>query len=201
MTKRKKNKPSSPAEIAARRARIAEAKAEVERLKDQGAEVSQDPRTGELTGAFKPDVVVMMRRAEEITPDEESAVRRFEQLCAKADASPPCSLGALDRVHGGDMGDHGIGAHIDAANALIRRQIRMDPLTWTILRDLCAGNLLVTRWRRVIQTRTGESNPKAQAGIARQAFRVLAVVEEQIKRHDRTANDDRAQHQALPLAG
>ncbi|RZJ47439.1 MAG: hypothetical protein EON87_00985 [Brevundimonas sp.] len=200
MTKRKKNKPSSPAEIAARRAQLQDARAEAQRLKDQGAEVATDPRTGEITGAFKPDVVTMMARAGEIDASEESAVRRFEGLLAKADVGPGSALGSLDRVHGGDLGDRGIGAHIDAAKALIQRQTRMDPLTWAILRDLCAGNLLTDRWRPVIVKATGETNPKAQAGIIRQAFRVLAVVEEQIKR-GKPANDDRPPDAEISLAG
>lgn len=200
MTKRRKNKPSSPAEIAARRVAIQQARAEADRLREQGAEVSQDPRTGELTGAFKPDVVVMMARAGELTPSEEDAVRRFEKLIARADVGPGCGLGSLDRVHGGDIGDRGIGAHIDAAHALIQRQTRMDALTWSILRDICAGNLISGRWRTIIQDRTGETNQKAQAGIIRQAFRVLAVVEEQIKR-GKPANDDAPQYAGVTLAG
>ena len=200
MTKRKKNKPSSPAEIAARRAQLQEARAEAQRLKDQGAEVATDPRTGEVTGAFKPDVVTMMARAGEIDASEESAVRRFEKLLAKADTGPASGLGALDRVSSGPVGDKPIIAHVEAAAALIERQTRMDSLTWNILRELCAGNLLTTRWRKVIWLRTGETNAKAQAGIVRQAFRVLAVVEEQIKR-SKTANDNRPQDPALPLAG
>jgi hypothetical protein len=200
MTKRKKNKPSSPAEIAARRAQLQEARAEAQRLKDQGAEVVTDPRTGEVTGAFKPDVVTMMARAGEIDASEESAVRRFEKLLAKADVGPGSGLGSLDRVSGSPAGDRPIIAHVEAAAALIARQTRMDTLTWNILRELCAGNLLTDRWRKVIETRTGEKNPKAQAGIVRQAFRVLAVVEEQIKRQ-KPANDDGPQDREIPLAG
>lgn len=197
---RRKNKPSSPAEIAERRRIQAEGKAEAKRLRAQGAEVVQDQRTQAVTGAYKPDVVVMMSRAGEITPTEEDAVRRFEALIAKAEIAPSCGLGALDRVHGGDIGDRGIGAHIQAAKDLLKRRERMDSLTWSVLRDLCAGNLLVTRWRHVIEAKTGETNPKAQAGIVRQAFRVLAIVEDEIKRA-RPANDDRPQDGAMPLAG
>ena len=198
MTRRKKSKPSSPAEIAARRAVIQSARAEAQRLKDQGAEVVQDPRTLEVTGAYKPDVVVMMRRAEGITPSDESAVRKFEALIAQANGGSRSSLSALDRVNGGDKGDGGIVAHIDAAKELDRRRKLMDPLTWAILRELCDGNLLVDRWRGVVQARTGETNDKAQAGIVRQAFRVLGTVEDQLRRP--TANDDKPDV-AVPLAG
>lgn len=197
---RRKSKPSSPAEIAERRRVQAEGKEEAQRLRDQGAEVVQDQRTQAVTGAYKPDVVVMMSRAGEITPTEEDAVRRFEALIAKAEIAPSCGLGALDRVHGGDMGDRGMAAHIQAAKDLLKRRDRMDSLTWSVLRDLCGGNLLVTRWRQVIEAKTGETNPKAQAGIVRQAFRVLAIVEDEIRRA-RAANDDRPQDGAIPLAG
>ncbi|RZJ01829.1 MAG: hypothetical protein EON90_02135 [Brevundimonas sp.] len=199
MTRRRRNKPSSPAEIAARRAQLQETRNEVARLKDQGAEVSQDNRTGEITGAYKPDVVVMMRRSEVITPSDESAVRSFERLVQKAAGSSASCLSVLDRVSGGDTGDQGIGAHIEAAQQLRRRQRRMDPLTWALLRDLCDGNLLVTRWRVVVQKRTGETNEKAQGGIIRQAFRVLAAVEDDIRRSP--ANDDHPQPVAIPLVG
>ena len=198
MTRRKKTKASTPAEIAARRAVIQNAKAEAQRLKDQGAEVVQDPRTLEVTGAYKPDVVVMMRRSSGITPSEESAVRKFEALIAKANGGSRSSLAVLDRENGGDKGDGGIGAHIDAAKELDRRREQMDPLTWAILRELCDGNLLVDRWRGVVQRRTGETNDKAQAGIVRQAFRVLGNVEDQLRRPP--ANDDKP-HVAVPLAG
>lgn len=199
MTRRRRNQPSTPVEIAARRAQLQETRAEVARLKEQGVEVSQDQRTGEITGAYKPDVVVMMRRSEAITPSDESAVRSFERLVQKAAGSSSSCLSVLDRVSGGDTGDQGIGAHIEAAKQLRRRQRRMDTLTWVLLRDLCDGNLLVTRWRVVIQQRTGESNEKAQAGILRHAFRVLASVEEDIRRSP--ANDDHLQDVVIPLVG
>lgn len=199
MTKRRKNKPSTPAEIAARRAQLQETRAEVERLKGQGAEVSQDARTGEILGAYKPDVVVMMMRADAITANEESAVRSFERLVQKAAGSSSSCLSVLDRVSGGDTGDQGIGAHIEAAVQLKRRQSRMDPLTWALLRDLCNGNLLAHRWRPVVEQRTGEANEKAQAGILRQAFRILTAVEDDIRRSP--ANDDHPQNVVLPLVG
>jgi hypothetical protein len=200
--RRSRNKPSTPEEIAARRQKLRDAAAEAQRLKDQGAEVSQDPRTGEIAGAFKPDVVVLMRREEAITPSDEAAVRKFEELIQKASGGSSSSLAVLDRVSGGDIGDRGVGAHVQAAKDLEERRKRMDLVTWPLLRELCDGNLLVTRWRKVIERRTGETNPKAQAGIVRQVFRVLAAVEEQIRneRTRRPANDDR-QHDAVPLAG
>ena len=200
MSRKKRNKPSNPAEIAARRLQLQTAQADADRLRQQGAEVSQDPRTREVTGAYKPDVVVMMSRAEHITPSEEDAVRKFEQLIAKASTSPGSGLAVLDRVSGGDIGDRGVGAHIDSAMKLEKRRVRMDPITWSLLRDLCDGNLLVTRWRRIVEDRTGETNAKAQAGIVRQAFRVLAAVEEAIKK-EKPANDHGPQHGAVPLAG
>lgn len=199
MTRRKsKSKPSTPAEIAARRAMLQSARADAQRLKDQGAEVVQDPRTLEVTGAYKPDVVVMMRRSEGITPSDESAVRKFEALIAEATGGSRSSLAILDRVSGGDKGDGGIGAHIDAAKELNRRRKLMDPMTWALIRELCDGNLLVDRWRGVVQARTGETNEKAQAGIVRQAFRVLGVVEDQLRRPP--ANDDKPDV-AIPLVG
>lgn len=197
--KNKRNAPSSPEEIAARRAVLQGAKAEASRLRDQGAEVVQDPRTLEVTGAYKPDVVVIMRRSDGINPSEESAVRRFERLIADANGGSHSSLGVLDRVQGGDVGDGGIGSHVDAAIKLQKWRKLMDPMTWALARELCDGNLLVDRWRGVIHRRTGETNEKAQAGIVRHTFRVIAIVADQVKRE--TANDDRPPHVAVPLAG
>ena len=194
---RKRHKPSSPEEIAARnaerRARIAGADAEASRLTAQGAEVNRDQATGEIVGAFKPDVVTMMARADKISASEESAVRRFERLILKA-GSTPSSLSVLDRVTGGDTGDRGIGAHIDAAMALDEIRRHMDGLTWGLLREVCDGNLIVTRWRNVVKVWTGESNADAQAGIIRQAFRVLVTAEEAAieARKRRPANDEKA---------
>lgn len=193
------NDTADEAEVEERRASLQNARAEARRLKDMGAEVSQDPRTLEVTGAFRPDVVVMMRRAEAITPSDESAVRKFEKLISDSNGGSRSSLSALDRVSGGDKGDLGIGAHIDAAKQLQKRQRRMDPLTWALVRELCDGNLLVDRWRQVVQRRTGETADKAQAGIIRHAFRVLAAVEEMIRLE--AVNDDQPQDRGIPLAG
>lgn len=201
MSRKRKTRPSSPAQIAARRAARQAVREEAERLRAQGAEVSTDPQSGRIKGAYKPDVVVMMRRSEEITPSDEAAVRKLEALIAKAAAAPACSLSALDRVIGGEVGDHGIGSRIEAAQTLMQWSERMDAVTWAMARELCDGNLLGSRWRGVILRRTGERNPKAQAGIARQVFRVLAAVSEEVARARPPANDDLAPDVVRALAG
>lgn len=204
---RRKNKPSSPEEIAARRRerleRIAGADAEAARLTGQGAEVNRDTNTGEIVGAFKPDVVTMMARADAISAAEESAVRRFERLILKAGTTPSC-LSSLERVNGQSAGDPTLASvirHVEAAQGLEELRRHMDALTWGLLRELCDGNLILTRWRQVVERHTRERNDKVQGGVVRQAFRVLVAAEEAAieARKRRPAND--AQADAIALAG
>jgi hypothetical protein len=180
MAKRSKRQPpSDPQEIAARRVERQQNAEEIARLsKEEDVTVNVDQRTGEMVGAWRRDVVSMMRDAGKITDEVAGYVRGLEGLIAEANGRSASCLSILDRVSGGPVGDHAIVQHIAAAKALSKRQEGMDQMTWNLLRELCDGNLLITRWRGVVQRRTGEEGERAQGAIVRQAFRVLASVEE-----------------------
>lgn len=177
MSKRKA-KPSDPQDIARLRREREMNREEVERLSEQSdVTLNLDERTGLLVGAWRRDAVSMMRDAGSITDEEAGYVRLLEALVQKANGRSPSCLSVLDRVHGGPVGDHLLVSKIEAARALAQRQSAMDPMTWGLLRELCDGNLLISRWRSVVQRRTGEVTPKAQGAVVRHAFRVLSAVE------------------------
>lgn len=179
MGKPKRKQPSDPQEIAARRIERQRNAEEIARLaKEEDVTVNIDPRTGEMVGAWRRDVVSMMRDAGKITDEVAGYVRGLEGLIAEANGRSASCLSILDRVSGGPVGDHAIVQHIAAAKELNRRQECMDRATWDLLRELCDGNLLITRWRGVVERRTGEGGDRAQGAIIRQAFRALASVEE-----------------------
>lgn len=158
------------------RARRQEAKAEAARIRAQGAHVTLD-RDGTIIAAYRSDVVEMMRASGNLTPDQVQAYRNLEALVAKAgDPSPSC-LSKLDRVTGGGDAGEALSRKLDAVSDLIRREERMDPGTWAFLRELVEGGALLTRWRGVVERRTGERNPAAQAGAIRQVLRTLEAVE------------------------
>lgn len=184
----RRRQPHDPAEAERRRAEREQTNAEAKRMKAMGAEVNRDQRTGEILGAYKPDVVTLMQRADKISQDEVNAVRKLEALIDRANGPSQSSLAVLDRVAGGKQNDH-VKGKVDAARALALRQAEMDPLTWALLRQLCDGNLLVSRWRARVAQLTGETNADCQAGIVRQAFRVLAGVEEALARKARQTQD------------
>lgn len=179
---RRKHKPTDPrdmASIAERRAERKQNAEEIERLsREDDITVNVDQRTGQMVGAWRRDVVSMMRDAGKITDEVAGYVRGLESLIADANGRSASCLSILDRVSGGPVGDHAIVQHIEAAKALNRRSERMDTATWGLLRELCDGNLLITRWRGVVQRRTGEIGDRAQGAAIRQAFRALASVEE-----------------------
>lgn len=182
MARRKKpTDPQDMASIAERRAERARNAEEINRLtREDDVTVNVDARTGQLVGAWRRDVVSMMRDAGKITDEVAGYVRGLEGLIAEANGRSASCLSILDRVSGGPVGDHAIVQHIAAARALSKRQDGMDQMTWSLLRELCDGNLLITRWRGVVQRRTGEEGERAQGAILRQAFRALASVEESI---------------------
>lgn len=179
---RAKKKPTHPqdmATIAERRAERKQNAEEIERLsREDDITVNVDERTGQMVGAWRRDVVSMMRDAGKITDEVAGYVRGLESLIAVANGRSASCLSILDRVSGGPVGDHAIVQHIEAAKALNGRSERMDAATWGLLRELCDGNLLITRWRGVVQRRTGEIGDRAQGAAIRQAFRALASVEE-----------------------
>jgi len=184
--KARRNAPRDPAVAEQRQRERADIKAETARLKALGVEVNHDKYTGQIVGAYRPDVVTLMKGAGKISQEEADAVRNLEALIERANGPSPSSLSSLDRVSGGVPADP-IRAKVDAARQLARRQEAMDALTWALLRQLCDGNLLTTRWRQRVEMLTGETNPDAQSGVVRQAFRVLAGVEERLAREGRRA--------------
>lgn len=192
MARKRKKKPFDPAAAERNRQEREANLAEVTRLEAMpDVAVSVDPQTRRLTGAYRVDVVEAMLRSGKIGPNEESAVRSLEALIYKAVGNSGSSLGVLDRVSGGVTTDP-VAACITASRQLAKRAERMDPTTWGLLRELCDGNLISTRWRQVVARRTGETQPEAQSGVIRQAFRVLAEVEEALRKRPNTGPEKSA---------
>lgn len=181
MSRRKKKKPYDPAAAARFRAEREQNAAEVARLQsDPEVLVVTDNKTGRLTGAHRVDVVEAMVRSGKMTYAQEEAVRGLEALITRANGPSPACLGTLERISGGEAPDPA-GRQLDAIKALTERERCMDKCTWSLVRDLCDGNLLSTRWPQVVRKWTGETNPDAQKGAMRLAFQALADAEANIR--------------------
>src|SRR6478609_7963098 len=104
-----RHRPKTPEQIAAdkeRAAALAENRSEARRLKAQGLEVTVDPRTSEVLGARRMDVVQMMAtsRPAKLTVEQVTFYRELEQTLQDAGEGSRSCLSALDRVSGGGDG-------------------------------------------------------------------------------------------------
>lgn len=205
MSRRRKNRPSAPrklvvteAEIAANTEAVAviEAERRAERAEDRrvkampGGTVNRDDRPSGKTIRRVLDVVHMMERTKDETgrpligAEESGAVRMLEGMIEKANGGGGSCLSTLERVNGQSTGDPALATvirKVDAAKDLERVRRGLGPRTWSLLRELADGNLGLARWHNVVERQTGETNPKGQGAIVRQAFRDLAAVMRAVK--------------------
>lgn len=162
MSRRRKNKPSTPEEIARR---VAERRAndnEVKRLKDSGCEVNVDPRTGKLLSGYRPDCFNLLlkdRPAERAAVDwletvirtasgENAQERRPDFIRASSDGAPGQNLSA-------DM--------IAASEVLTTVEEHLRPWEARLLFELMRpDNALLTRWREIAIRVTGATTPQRQ---------------------------------------
>lgn len=177
-----RNRPKTPEQIAADKARsavLSENRAEARRLRAQGLEVTIDPRTSEVLGARRMDVVQMMAtsRPAKLTVEQVTFYRELEQTLQDAGEGSRSCLSALDRVSGAGDGSAAMDRRMKAIRKLAERQSAMDAGSWAFLEELATGGGLLTRWRDVTRRRTGETNDDAQAGAVRQVIRTLEAVE------------------------
>lgn len=188
MTRRRK-KPMSPEQMAEqkrasaeRAVQLGERRAERRRLEGLGAEVNTDPRTGEILGAYRKDVVQLMHQAGKLTQEQVDHFRNLERLKGLAGEASRSCLSSLDRVNGGGDESAQLDRRMKAMRDLALRQACMDPGTWAFLEELATGGALLTRWRQVAERRTGETNADAQSGAVRQVIRALEAAESMIRR-------------------
>lgn len=182
-------KPATPEQIAQRKLRdreLAERRAEKSRLRAQGLEVTVDKRTEEVLGARRLDVVQMMGEKGTLTTDQVEVYRGLERLLNEAGESSRSCLSALDRVSGGGDGTATLQRRQEAIKKLVQRQERLDAGSWAMLVELATGGGLLSRWHLVVQRRTGETNPHAQAGAVRQVIRALESAEYAIAKGRKT---------------
>lgn len=186
---RRRKKPMSPEQIAeqkraaAERAeQLAERRSERRRLEGLGAEVNIDPRTEEVLGAYRKDVVQLMHQAGKLTQEQVDHFRNLERLLALAGEASRSCLSSLDRVNGGGDESASLDRRMRAIRELTLRQACMDAGTWAFVEELASGGALLTRWRQIAQRRTGETNSDAQSGAVRQVIRSLEAVERMIRR-------------------
>lgn len=211
MGRKRKNKAAAPRKVvmtpeeqeakAAEDARLA-AERKAERDEDRrvkampGGTINRDPRTGKTTSRVVLDVVGIMARTKDednrplIGAEETGAVRMLERMIEKANGGGGSCLSTLERVNGQPTGDPALTTimrRVDAAADLESIRLGLGPRTWAMLRELCDGNLSLTRWHGVVERHSGETGQKAQGAIIRQAFRELADVMREM--HRKPAND------------
>lgn len=172
---KRRNKPSVPADITARRAarRAFEA---------QGLEVNVDKRDETILSVFRPDcfTLLLKGRAEEI-----AAVQWLEELIRTAQGEngqerrPDFIRGSSEGAPGQNIGQ----AMLDADRYLVTATESMHPNTARMLFELLRPDeALLTRWRPIVERCTGETNPQAQGAAVRAACTQLVWVQNNIHR-------------------
>lgn len=180
MTKRRKSKPYDPAAAERHRAERAENKAEVSRLKAQGAAVNVDPRTGRLTGAWRMNCFNTLLAQ---NSPERAAVDWLDELVrlASGEISPERDPSFIPASNDGAPGQGISDTMIAASQTLDVVQLAMPPAHARMLLSLLEPDQdLMTRWRAVVQRCTGETHSHAQAAVVRAACTSLSWVHQNI---------------------
>jgi hypothetical protein len=175
MARPKKNKPSDPAEITARRV-------EARALKARGLEVNTDPRTLEITAIWRPNCFSLLLRKDR--PAELDAVNWLEDLIRSAsgenaqDRRPDFIRGSTEGAPGQNISQ----SMIDASRVLQVVEAGLRPWEARLLFGLLRPDeALLTRWRGVVQQSTGEVNPQAQGSRVRAACEALVFVKQTVE--------------------
>lgn len=150
---------------------------EIARLRQSGAKVNVDPRTGKLVGAWRLDVFGMLFQRGSITEAQHDAVCRLEALLhvALGFSTPERRPDHIRASTIGAPGQNVTQAMIDASRELRRIEERMHPREYGMLTDLLEGQAAIyRRWRAVVERRTGEATPHGQAAAIRAACENLS---------------------------
>lgn len=186
MAKRNKRQPpSDPQEIAARRV-------EKRELEARGLVVNADPRDAKILAVWRPDCFTLLLKGR---TEEQGAVTWLETLIRTASGEngqerrPDYIRGSAEGAPGQNVSQAMIDADlylVAATEALTPQNARM------LLALLCPDAALEHRWRAVVQRCTGETNPQAQGAAVRAACSQLLWVQGNIDRLVRERGERRA---------
>ena len=196
MTRRRKNKPSSPSEIAQRKAERMAMDAEAARLEIQpDVQVTRDPRTREITNARRLDVFALLLSRKALPQDAHDAFRDHEETVhiAAGWATPERRPDHIRASTEGAPGQNVSQGMIDASRMVQATLSRLSPSEARLLEGLMVlGASAMTQWRHTVQTITGENNDHGQASRIRGlGENLLYARREAMKALVRAANDDR----------
>ena len=185
MAKRtKRQQPSTPSDIAARRMERREFEA-------RGLVVNVD-RTEEITSVIRPDCFSMLLRNR---VEEAGAVTWLEGLIRTAQGEngherrPDFIRGSAE----GAPGQNVTQAMIDADMILVTVTEALAPRDARMLFELLKPDAaIMTRWSVIVERCTGEKNPQAQGAAVRAACASLLWVQSSIDRLVRERRDRRA---------
>jgi len=183
MTRRKRAKPYDPAEAARHRAEREENAEMIAAVRAQpSTAVNVDPRTGRLTGAWRMNCFNTLLPAGGL---ERAAVDWLDDLVRTANGEnggerrPDFIRASVEGAPGQNVSQ----AMIEAGIILSVVEEAMPTRAMQMLFDLLRPDAdLMTRWRGVVEKRTGETNPHAQAASVRAACAFLAHIKEQAPR-------------------
>jgi hypothetical protein len=196
MTRKRRNKPSSPAEIAARRAERLAMDAEAARLESQpDVQVTRDPRTREITNARRVDVFALLLSRKALAQEAHDAFRDHEETVhiAAGWATPERRPDHIRASTEGAPGQNVSQGMIEASRMVEATLDRLSPREADLLNGLMRlGASAMTQWRHTVQTITGENNDHGQASRIRALGENLAYARrDAMKALVRAANDDR----------
>ena len=168
---KRRNKPSSPAEIAARRAQRLAMDQEAARLEAQGdVVVRRDERTKEITNARRLDVFALLVSRKALDTEAHDAFRDHEEAVhiAAGWATPERRPDHIRASTEGAPGQNISQGMIDASRMVKATLDRLSPPEAALLEALMAlGAANLTQWRHTVQRVTGENNDHGQASRIR----------------------------------
>lgn len=186
MAKRNKRQPpSDPQEIAARRVERRE-------LESRGLVVNADPKDHKILAVWRPDCFTLLLKGR---TEEQGAVQWLETLIRTASGEngaerrPDFIRGSVEGAPGQNVSQ----SMVDADRYLCAATEALAPQSARMLFDLLRPDeALLTRWRPIVLRCTGETNEAAQGAAVRAACRELVWVQNNIDRLVRERQDRRA---------
>lgn len=202
---RKKHKPSSPEEIAARKRERDEALVEKVRLEAQGVTVTIDGPTGKISRAMRYDVFHSLHTRDALSLEAYNAFRDHEQTVSTAAGweTPERRPDHIRATTEGAPGQNITQRMIDAGKLENYTLEALSPADAKLLDGLMEpGAALAGRWHYTVERITGETRPECKAARIRALgdnlpdarHRAKSRMEEDRRRHANDADDFRKNH-------
>lgn len=171
MTRRRKNKPATPEQIAAMRAERAANEAEAARLTAQGdVVIRREQRTRKVTSAQRLDVFALLFSRRALSQEAHDAFRDHEATVelAAGFGTPERRPDHVRASTQGAPGQNVSSAMVEASRLEHLTLERLSPSDSALLSALMTiGNASMGRWHFTVQRVTGETDDKAQASRVR----------------------------------